>query len=316
MSCRRYRMSEKRWTFLVVGDEDSPVRQYSLSSRGLRVSLAVGGAVGVVLVALVLFLALGGAGWIQAERLQASNEALKDEITAFQDRVQGLEQTLDSLSSRDARYRSLAGLEPIDPEVMEVGVGGPGLESPEAHPLGSVDAASGEAAFALDWDLNALERRARLLSESLNEAHDSLQAHHDLLESTPSILPTSGWLSSGFSQSRMHPVHNRPLPHEGVDISAAKGTPIHAAAKGRIARAGWVAGYGLTVEIDHGYGYTTLYGHASKLLVRRGDRVQRGDVIAQVGSTGITTSSNVHYEVRVNGRPQNPANFILPDAVP
>jgi murein DD-endopeptidase MepM/ murein hydrolase activator NlpD len=114
----------------------------------------------------------------------------------------------------------------------------------------------------------------------------------------------------------MHPIHNRPLPHEGVDIAANKGTPIFAAAKGRVIRAQWVTGYGLTVEIDHGYGYTTLYGHASKLLVRRGQQVGRGDVIAQVGATGIATAPNLHYEVRVNGQPQNPANFIIPDVVP
>ena len=236
--------------------------------------------------------------------------------TDFRQRVQGLESTLDQIAEKDARYRNLAGLEPFDPEVLEVGVGGPGLDSPESHPLRQVDPDAAETAFALSYDLNALERRARLLTESLDEARDSLQAHHDLLESTPSILPTHGWLSSRFSQSRMHPVHNRPLPHEGVDIAANKGTPIYAAAKGRVTRAGWVAGYGLTVEIDHGYGYTTLYGHASKLLVRRGQEVTRGEAIAQVGSTGITTSSNLHYEVRVNDQPQNPANFILPDVVP
>ena len=85
---------------------------------------------------------------------------------------------------------------------------------------------------------------------------------------------------------------------------------------GRVIRAGWVVGYGLTVEVDHGYGYTTLYGHASKLLVRRGQEITRGEVIAQVGATGVTTSSHLHYEVRINGVAQNPANFILPESVP
>ena len=309
-------MTETRWTFLVVGDEDTPVKQYSLSPRGLRALIGVGGLAVAVLGLLALFLVMDGAARYEAQRLQASNEALTQELATFQNRVAGLEQTLGQLAEKDARYRNLAGLEPIDPEVMQVGVGGPGLGSPESYPLSEVAPGATETAFALSYDLNALERRARLLTESLDEAHDSLQAHHDLLESTPSILPTAGWLSSRFSQSRMHPVHNRPLPHEGVDIAANKGTPIYAAAKGRVTRAGWAVGYGLTVEIDHGYGYTTLYGHASKLLVRRGQEVERGDAIAQVGSTGITTSSNLHYEVRVNGQPQNPANFILPDVVP
>jgi murein DD-endopeptidase MepM/ murein hydrolase activator NlpD len=102
----------------------------------------------------------------------------------------------------------------------------------------------------------------------------------------------------------------------GVDISAPRGTPILASADGRVVRAAWVVGYGNTVEIDHGFGYMTLYGHASKLLARVGQRVRRGDVIALVGSTGIATSAHLHYEVRVNGRPQNPSNYILPGIVP
>ncbi len=80
-------------------------------------------------------------------------------------------------------------------------------------------------------------------------------------------------------------------------------------------RAGWVVGYGLTVEIDHGFGFSTLYGHASKLIAQPGQEVMRGDVIAQVGSTGISTSSHLHYEVRVGGVAQDPKTYILPEGV-
>jgi murein DD-endopeptidase MepM/ murein hydrolase activator NlpD len=115
--------------------------------------------------------------------------------------------------------------------------------------------------------------------------------------------------------ARMHPIHNRPLPHEGVDISAPMDTPIFAAAKGRVVRAGWAVGYGLAVEIDHGFGFTTLYGHASRLIAQVGQEVLRGEMIARVGSTGLSTSSHLHYEVRVNGVPQDPAAFILPETL-
>jgi murein DD-endopeptidase MepM/ murein hydrolase activator NlpD len=136
------------------------------------------------------------------------------------------------------------------------------------------------------------------------------------LESTPSIKPTEGFLSSNFSPSRFHPIHHRNLPHEGVDITAPTGTPILAAAKGTVTFAGWMAGYGNTVQIDHGYGYVTLYGHASKLLVRRGQVVKRGDVIAQVGSTGVSIAPHLHYEIRVDGRAMNPRNYIIENIVP
>jgi len=309
-------MTGDRWTFLVVRGEDAPVRQYTLSSKALRAASGAGALAGLVLVGFGIMAAVDGSARIQAHNLELRNQALANELSEFRGRIGHLEESLEGLAEQDARMRTLAGLEAIDPEVMQVGVGGPGLGSLESYPLWSVDSTATKTAFALSYDLNALERRARLLSLSLGEATDSLQAHRDLMESTPSILPTLGWLSSSFSQSRMHPVHNRPLPHPGMDIAADKGTPIFAAAKGRVIRSAWAVGYGMTVEIDHGFGYTTLYGHASQLLVTKGQLVRRGDVIAHVGSTGTATSSHLHYEVSVNGIPQNPANFILPESVP
>jgi len=308
-------MAEDKWTFLVVRGEDDPVRQYSISSRTIRVLVGVGVLGLVALVASTAVLLTGTAIRVEARNLEARNEVLEEELTDFQGRSKDLEQTLDQVAANDAHFRNLAGLEVIDPEVLEAGVGGPGLGMPESSTLWATDSVTTKSIFATSYDLSSLERRARLLSESLEEATDSVLAHRNLLEATPSILPARGWLSSRFSQSRMHPVHNRPLPHEGVDISAPTGTPIMAAAKGRVKRSGWVVGYGLTIEIDHGYGFTTLYGHASKLIAQVGDEVLRGDVIAQVGSTGITTAPNLHYEVKVNGVAQDPSRFILPDHV-
>jgi len=309
-------MTGERWTFLVLRGEDTPVRQYSLSAKSIRALAAVGACASLVVAGFGLTAALDATARVQNRQLEVRNQALSAELEQFRTRVGGLENTLAELSDSDARFRTLAGLETIDPEVMQAGIGGPGLGSLEAYPLWEVDSVASKDAFALSYDLNALERRANLLTSSLAEATDSMQAHRDVLESMPSILPTTGWLTSRYSKSRMHPIHNRPLPHEGVDVSAPKGTPIFAAAKGRVVRAGWIVGYGLTIEIDHGYGYTTLYGHASKLLVQRGQTVSRGDVIAQVGSTGIATGPHLHYEVSLNGMPQNPTNFILPDAIP
>ena len=308
-------MTGDRWTFLLVRGEDSPVKQYSFSSRFLRV--ATGGFAVLTLLLLGSALTVGFDGYarLQTSRLESRNEALRVEFEEFQRRIDLLEGTLDEVAANDARFRGLAGLESIDLEVLQAGVGGPGLGSPESYPLWSVDPVASGTAFAVSYDLNALERRARLLSASLAEATDSVLAHRELLESTPSILPTMGWTSSSFSTSRMHPIYNRPLPHPGVDISAPKGTSIFAAAKGRVITSNYIVGYGLTIEIDHGFGYTTLYGHSSKLIAQRGHEVKRGDVIAQVGSTGISTSAHLHYEVRVNGVAQNPANFILPEPV-
>lgn len=309
-------MSDRRWTLLVVGDEASSLRQVSVSRRTVQ-ALAAGAAVLVVAaLGAAAYLAVEGSARVRAEQLEAENRALTSRLEEIQGRVGDLESRLGSLSERGSRFRTLAGLDAIDSEVLEVGVGGPGASGPEEDPLWSMDPEAGKTAFAVEYDLGALERRARLLSESLGEATDSLAAHRELLKSTPSILPTAGLLSSRFSQSRYHPIHHRPLPHEGVDISADRGTPVLAAAEGTVIRARWVSGYGQMAEIDHGYGFVTLYGHASKLLVREGQEVKRGDVIAQVGGTGIATSPHLHYEVRVGGRPVNPLNYVLDGSIP
>ncbi len=304
-----------RWTFLLVRDGHSTVKQYSLSSRLLRILVGGGLVAALSLIGYAVTIGVDGYARLQSAQLDTRNTVLQDELQQFQTRVDHLESTLNHIAQNDARFRSIAGLESIDSEVLQAGVGGPGLVGPEAHSLWTIDPSISENLFEVSYDLNQLERRARLLSSSLAEATDSVLAHRDLLESTPSILPTPGWLSSSYSESRMHPIHNRPLPHPGVDISAPKGTSIYAAAKGRVIRAGWVVGYGLTIEIDHGFGYVTLYGHASELVASQDEEVQRGDVIARVGSTGIATSPHLHYEVRVQGIAQNPANFILPEYI-
>jgi murein DD-endopeptidase MepM/ murein hydrolase activator NlpD len=304
-----------RWTFLLVRDGLSTVKQYSLSSRLLRILVGGGLVTALILIGYAVTIGVDGYARLQSAQLDTRNTVLQDELRQFQTRVDHLESTLNRIAQNDARFRSIAGLESIDSEVLQAGVGGPGLVGPEAHSLWTIDPSISENLFEVSYDLNQLERRARLLSSSLAEATDSVLAHRDLLESTPSILPTPGWLSSSYSESRMHPIHNRPLPHPGVDISAPRGTSIYAAAKGRVIRAGWVVGYGLTIEIDHGFGYVTLYGHASELVASQDEEVQRGDVIARVGSTGIATSPHLHYEVRVQGIAQNPANFILPEYV-
>ena len=309
-------MAGDRWTFLVLRDGDAPVRQVSFTRTRVKAAL---GAVGLVVVAVFGFAAwigLGGAASWNADRLEERNRVLTAELERLRTRVEGFEGTIAQLTERDAQLRTLSGMAGIDSEILQVGIGGPGLVTPESTELWAVDSVAGAATFATSYDLAALERRASLLMASMSEAADSLEQHRALLEATPSILPTAGWLSSRFQNARVHPIHNEARPHEGVDIAADHGTPILAAAKGRVVRAGWVAGLGQMVEIDHGFGYVTKYGHASKLLVRVGQEVSRGQMIAQVGRTGIATGPHLHYEVHLNGQAVNPMNFVIPGVVP
>jgi len=309
-------MNEKKWTLLLLGEKPEGIRQFTLSPRILRWVVGGVGLFTVFVLALSGLLLFNGGAFIRANQLARENSLLAEELQQFRDRVDGFEETLAHLTEQDSRVRQLAGLDPTDKEILEVGIGGPGLSTPEGRILWPVDSALSKAAFTVEYDLSALERRARLLTASLSEASDSLTAHRDILEATPSIFPTVGVLSSRFTTSRFHPIHHRALPHEGVDISAPNGTPILAAAKGTVTYSGWMSGLGNTVEIDHGYGYVTRYGHASTLLVRKGQKLTRGEVIAHVGSTGISTSPHLHYEIRVGGVAVNPMNYIIGSVLP
>jgi murein DD-endopeptidase MepM/ murein hydrolase activator NlpD len=119
------------------------------------------------------------------------------------------------------------------------------------------------------------------------------------------LLPARGVLTSGFGY-RWHPIFRIRRMHTGIDIAAPRGTPVMAAASGGVLYTGWFGGYGKIVVLDHGGGVSTLYGHLSAILVPKGRRVTRGQVIGRVGSTGYSTGPHVHFEVRINGRPVDP----------
>ncbi|MFZ5989167.1 MAG: murein hydrolase activator EnvC family protein [Bacillota bacterium] len=124
-------------------------------------------------------------------------------------------------------------------------------------------------------------------------------------------VPSSTRVSSYFG-NRLHPILKRYKMHTGIDISAKSGASIVAANKGTVIMTGWQGGYGYTVVIDHGGGITTLYAHCSKIIAKKNDVVKAGETIAKIGSTGLSTGPHLHFEVRKNGSPTNPLNYVKP----
>jgi len=157
--------------------------------------------------------------------------------------------------------------------------------------------------------IDEIMRAIDLHRASQEEVHGLLNDERSLLGSKPRGWPTRGMVTSGFGMRRS-PFSGRPTMHEGMDIAARTGSPVHATADGIVSRSETVAGYGKLVVIDHGYGFQTYYGHNSKIHVKVGQRVRRGEKIAAVGNTGASTGSHLHYEVRRNNLPLNPKKYI------
>lgn len=154
----------------------------------------------------------------------------------------------------------------------------------------------------LEKELDELERESMAIAAQLAKYYGS---GTKVIWRGDFLQPVSGRISSGFGM-RHHPILKKSRMHNGVDIAAPTGTPIRAAGTGRIIRASYSSGYGNCVIIDHGGGVATLYAHCSSILVTVGQMVERGDLIARVGSTGLATGPHLHWEVRVNGQPVNP----------
>ena len=288
------------------------MRQYSLSRSAVPAVLTgVGAFLALLLGAAVFFFHDSGAR-VRAALLDRENRILENELEVFRAKVADFDLQIAILAEKDRRARMLAGRMSIDKEVLEVGVGGPGLASPGEDELRSFDPEASEMAYANRYDLEVLERRADLLEESFDQTNAIMEEQWKRLDAMPSIFPVGDFrLSSPFSHSRFHTVHKSYLPHWGIDISTAYGTPIVASAPGLVTFSGRKPGYGHMVEIDHGYGVTTRYAHASKLLVYAGQRVERKEVIAHVGCSGVCTAPHVHMEIHVNGKPVNPFRYIL-----
>ena len=304
-------MAQRRWTLMIIPDGQEAVRQMRVSgvfARGAFASLAG-------LVVLLLFFATGffvkESSHIKADRLQEENRRLVAQLDRLGGRLETLQETVTDLSARDEQFRLIAGLEPLDEGVKAAGIGGPGTATLEENELYAMDPELGRRTFQANTDVEAMLRRADVLKASWSEAVDSLQVRHALLQATPSIFPTRGYVTSGFTRARMHPILHRARPHEGLDIVAPRGSPISASASGVVSFAGRRSGYGNVIEIDHGYGVKTRYAHMSAIEARVGQRVTRGDLIGRVGNTGLSSAPHLHYEVLVHGEPQNPALYIL-----
>jgi murein DD-endopeptidase MepM/ murein hydrolase activator NlpD len=306
--------AERRWTVMLVPHGSGASRAVELSQTVVKTLVGIGSVVALLLLVLGGAALSRGVNVTRSRALERENRLLASEIQRLRDRLVGLRDTLNVFTEREQGLRLLAGLAPVDADVQQAGIGGPAGQWSERDSLAAAGA-NGAQALAARIDMDQLTRRANILVRSIGEAYDSLSSHRARYAATPSIMPTKGWLTSAFARERVHPILHLARPHEGIDVSAPMGAEIEAPAAGIVTKVDWVEGYGNMLTVDHGYGLVTRYAHCSKILVVRGQRVKRGQKIALVGSTGLSTGPHLHYEVWVNGRPVDPAKYVLPDAI-
>ena len=331
----------ERYSLIVMTDETAPVRRFEVSKHiAKRVVSGVGFA--------ALLLSIGLADYVRVridqlelDTLRAETAVQRETIESFDATLAGVEGKLARLRDLERKVRIIANLPGSaatgGTEVVELGTQtGGDLDEAAGHavrlPLGvpsgaALPANDGEVtkptaeakppARSGDDRISLLRLEAQrlgLVAESqevsMLEVVEALEDKHDRLVSSPAIWPTKGWLTSRFGL-RVSPFTGGRQFHAGIDIAGAKGTDVVAPGAGKIVFAGKKGPMGNAVIIDHGYGVRTHYGHSDKLLVKRGERVERGQVIAALGNTGRSTGPHLHYSVEVKGKSVNPLNYIF-----
>ena len=166
----------------------------------------------------------------------------------------------------------------------------------------------------LELDVEKLSREVNLELNSYSSIYEKVQEDIQRISMIPSIRPVEeGYLNSTFGY-RIDPIDNVKRFHQGQDITVETGTPIYAPADGIVKRAYYAGGFGNHIKLQHGAGYTTLFAHLSKIKVKHGQKVKRGDIIGLTGNTGRSTAPHLHYEIHHNGKPRNPLDYFFSDA--
>jgi murein DD-endopeptidase MepM/ murein hydrolase activator NlpD len=332
-------MEKRNVTLLFVNNQSGTTRKFVLSLVSLK----------VVLFSIALVLLIFVAGFIdylglmfqamENKRLENENLILKKQFQIVEGKLGALENSLERVKIFTNKLKLITNINTED-RVTKLTMGAKptqGQESDEYEPMDQrisnekmaqqdkdfpkeekVNEAKAEVATqnssqdyaTLVIRIDKAVKETQLKEQSVIELWESLSERLSLLNSTPNIKPANGWITSRFGY-RLNPFTNKMQLHAGLDIAAAPGSPVYSPADGVVIFASYDEAYGKLVSIDHGYGVTTRFAHNSQIYVRVGQKVSKYDVISSVGNTGRSTGPHCHYEVRINGIPVDPINFIL-----
>lgn len=295
-----YYFSEKSLKFVEIKDFKVKVAIFLFSAVSLITSLILGG--------YYIF-----SDYFSPEKelasLKLENKALKSKLLDMSKEFSDIQSELNELSQLSDQLKLAVNLKPLSEEEKLLGTGGSSeFISLDFLKLGK----SVELSDALSYVEN-ISKRFEFEKSEYEKITGQLKENEKLYSSIPAILPTKGNYTRDSFGVRLHPILKRYKMHNGIDINTDVGTPVHAPGNGTVSFVGRKPGYGLTIEIDHGFGYLTIYAHLSKALIKEGKTVKRGDLIAKTGNSGLSSGPHLHYEVLHNGVNLDPIEFFFED---
>lgn len=271
-------------------------------------------AIGLVFSTIVIIIAYNFLDSPKERMLRREIKQYEQQYDLLNERLNTMSAVLKDIQDRDDDiYRVIFEADPIPVSIRNAGYGG-------ANRYNKLEGYNNSEIIKQSaMKLDKIARQLYVQSKSFDEVFDMAKNKNKMLSSIPAIQPVSKKISNIFSGFgyRIHPIYKYMHMHTGIDITAHTGTPVYATGDGVImnTQTGYI-GYGIVCVINHGYNYKTLYGHLSRLIVKPGQQVKRGQVIGYVGSTGVSTGPHLHYEVRFNDRPVNPVNYFYNDLTP
>jgi murein DD-endopeptidase MepM/ murein hydrolase activator NlpD len=322
-------LGKKQYTVLVFSQQAARVKKFILSPLALKVAVT----------ALVLLLTVSGylvydyvsyqKKVLDLKELRSELNSQQVEIQSFLEKISLLEEQLGRLKlveeqvKKDFREvqdlkkeKKVKKLSPPPGQPQKTSQLTQAIEPKQqpAHLKGEevsiLEKERPRLVSRLHMELMELSKEAFQREQTLKELREFLQAQKSVLLSIPSLWPVIGRISSAFGETRLSSSSGGTRPHMGVDICAPSGTPVMAPAEGIVIFAGWEAEYGRLVCLDHGHGFTTMFGHLKEIQVKAGGRIQAGQVLGTVGTSGNTTGPHLHYEVRIYGQPANPYSYL------
>ncbi|MEL1229439.1 MAG: M23 family metallopeptidase [Candidatus Neomarinimicrobiota bacterium] len=305
---RSNKNTNKYHNYIIVSEKDTGVRNYHFSRKFAFIAIGIS----VLSISTVLFFtanALTGVMYkTKMNNLRSSYEHLSETLTSLQNQLDNVSGEVGVIEEKDKAIRTYAGLPQIDQDVRKLGVGGTDFK---VNTIDDIPNDITNRITEIEMNVNALSRKVKLELNSYNNLYDVVRNHSDNLKFVPSIRPVqSGYINSGYGY-RKDPFNGNTRFHYGLDIAVNVGTKVYAPADGKIKFAGNQGGFGRVVKIDHSNGYRTIFAHLSKINVKPGAKVKRGDFIALTGKSGRTVGPHLHYEVHQYGAPQNPLDYFF-----